>query len=540
MSFDATLLQPRKQRKSCDGCRVRKLRCDDPVMPEGRCPNCLSSGTPCTYSQRVRRRGAKNSLVEELRQEITSLKGKLRSLSICSLCAQPLSQRPEGESPPEHASVFNHTAPQTETTAKKPPEDDSILDELASRFSQFQLESQTNKYFGSGGGYALANEAMAMKEIYLGRPVVAQTRRRIVWDVLPWEKEAFPEPPNYVYPPSDLVVSLLQLYFTIIHPTFPVLHRPSFGTAYGEGLHFKSVEFGGLLLAVLAVASRYSDDPRVFVDGDTSLSSGWRFANQVETGRKLLQPSTLYEIQTYCLLAFFSLGTSVPQNGWLFLGIGSRFLQQSGQHQRKRENGKLNLEDERWKRTFWSFAAMDRMVSLFVGRPSAFLFNYDVDLPLEVDDEYWDRGFTQPLGRPSLNSYFFHHARLFEILGDAMVRLHGSKKMKLAGWDGPEWEQRTVADLDSAMNDFFNSIPAHLRWDPNNPSQGPFFDQSATLNVLYHYVQIAIHRPYIYKRHGLVAPSLFICARAARTILHTADIWFKRQQRPALPDLIAS
>ncbi|KAJ7043941.1 fungal-specific transcription factor domain-containing protein [Mycena alexandri] len=543
MSFDATCLQPtdsqprKPKRSSCDGCRRRKIRCGPPI-PEGRCPNCLASGTLCTFSPRVKNARAEHSAIEELRKENAALKAKLRSLSVCSLCAQPLFPTPLDDGPTNSASMFHHISLETETTTKKPLKDESIVDELTSRFSQFALDSQKNKYFGSGGGYALANEAMAMKEKYLGRPFISRTRRPVYWDVLPWEKEGFSLEPNYVYPPSDLMVSLLQLYFNFVHPTFPVLHRPSFGRAYGEGLHFTNMKFGGLLLAVLAVASKYSDDPRVFVEGDTSLSAGWTFANQVQVVQKVFRP-TLHEAQTCCLLTFFALGTSLPQNAWVYLGLGSRFLQQRGQHQRKREDGKFNFEDELWKRVFWSFAAMDKMVSLFVGRPSAFLLDYDVDLPLAVDDEYWDRGFIQPLGRPSLHSYFVHLGRLFEILGDAMARLHGSKKMKLMhGWNGPEWEQRTLADLDSAMNDLFNSIPVHLRWDPDSPTQDVFFDQSATYNVLYHYVQIAIHRPHIYKPSGLGAPSLSICARSARTILHTADIWFKKQQRTPLPDLI--
>jgi hypothetical protein len=29
------------------------------------------------------------------------------------------------------------------------------------------------------------------------------------------------------------------------------------------------------------------------------------------------------------------------------------------------------------------------------------------------------------------------------------------------GWDGPDWERRAIATLDSAMNDFVDTIPPH-------------------------------------------------------------------------------
>ncbi|KAJ7025346.1 fungal-specific transcription factor domain-containing protein [Mycena alexandri] len=536
--------KPTRLQRSCDICRKKKLRCDGP-----NCSNCSCIGSPCTYLLPTQNRGPKNMLVQALRKENAALRAQLRSQSLCSLCAQP-----RGYGPSKSASVFHHNPPESDTTAEpeEPPENnDMISDELASRFHQFGLSAK-NKYYGPSGGFALANEAMAMKEKYLGRRIVSYPRRRLYWDILPWEKEAFSNRPQYIYPPGDLIASLIQLFFTNVHPTVPILHRPSFEHAVEHGLHFRDTEFGGVLLSLLAVASRYSEDPRVFVEGDTSLSSGWKFANQVQIVKKLFQP-TLYEVQMYSLMSLFCLGTSLPQNSWVYMALASRFLQHRGEHRKKREHDNLNFEDELWKRAFWSFIVLDRMVSVFVGRPSAFLVDYDVDLPLEVDDEYWDHGFMQPLGKPSLMSYSVYYARLCEIVGDAMPRLYGSKKMKLElGWDGPEWERRTVAKFDSAMNDFFDSILPHLRWNPDSPQEGPFFDQAATLHVTYHYVQIIvgftpvsiyllrcleIHRPYIQNHSALTGPSLSICLRAARTILQTAATWVAKANRIPLSNL---
>jgi len=106
------------------------------------------------------------------------------------------------------------------------------------------------------------------------------------------------------------------------------------------------------------------------------------------------------------------------------------------------------------------------------------------------------------------------------------------------GWDGPHSEQCTVAEFDSAMNDFLDSIPPHLRWDPESPPQGTFFDQSAILHMTYNYILISIHRPYIQKPAILGAPSLSICASAARAIINTADIWFSKLQRVPLPSFL--
>ncbi|KAF7341126.1 Fungal-trans domain-containing protein [Mycena venus] len=538
-------LRLRRSQRSCDFCRQRKIRCDGPQTADSRCSNCLAFDSACTYEKPARKRGPKNISMEELRKENASLKAKLRSLSLCSLCSQPLQSLPtrrDGRS--VNASVFRHSSPESDTssdTQEPPDEQDFISDELAVRFSQFTLHCMQDKDFGSASSFALANKAIAMKEKHEGRPLLPILRRPLFWDILPWEKKELDKLPLYFYPAGDLIDSLLSLYFTNVHPTMPILHRPTFERSVAEGLHLTDIDFGGLLLSVLAVASRYSNDQRVFVDGDSSLSAGWKFANAIQILRKKAGEPSIYEVQMYFFLTIFVLGTSMPQVSWLYIGVGIRFLQQSGRHRRKPEGHKPNLRDELWKRAFWSYLVLEALVCLFLGRPTGLqVEEYDLELPLEVDDEYWDSGFIQPLGKPSQLSYFVCQLRLSEILVDAMRRLYGSKKSKiLLGWDGPEWEQRVVAELDSAMNDFHDSIPLHLRWDPEDPPQGTFFDQSAILHISYNHVLIAIHRLHLQKatKHG-GAPSLFICARAARAVIRTADIWLSKLQCIPLPNLI--
>ncbi|KAJ7134484.1 fungal-specific transcription factor domain-containing protein [Mycena epipterygia] len=543
-------IKQRRPQRSCDFCRQRKTRCDGPNMPDGHCSNCLAFGSACTYLQPTGKRGPKSRLVEELKQKNAMLEAKLRSLSICSLCSRPLQSRTHGDGPFTNDSVFHGTPESNDAptdvkhSLAEDTEDFSHI-ELADRFRGLVVDPEENKFFGPASAFALVNNAIAEKEKYLGRPEgPSHSRRRpIFWETLPWEKKAYGFQPHYVYPASDLIASLLNLYFNNVHPTLPLLHRPSFERSVAEGLHLRDAQFGAALLAVLGVASRYSDDPRVFVDGDSSLSAGWKFVNQAQVVRKFFDPR---------LMTLFSLGTSTPQGAWLYLGLGIRFLQHRGEHRRKREDHKFSPDDELWKRAFWCFLSLDRIVCTFLGRPSGIhieeyeflsasmdffltVVSYDVELPLEIDDEYW--GSTQPLGKPSLLSFFVCHLRLCEMLGDVLRRLYASTKSKtLMGWTGVEWDQRVVSELDSAMNDFLDSVPPHLRWDPERTSDA-FFDQSASLNVTYNYVQIAIHRPYLRKTNVLAAPSLSICTTAARSIIHAVDTWRRKSKRLPPPFL---
>ena len=111
------------------------------------------------------------------------------------------------------------------------------------------------------------------------------------------------ERPAYVFPDDDLLSSLVHLYFENVNPMYPLLHRPTFERSIAEGLHMRDEGFGATLLLVCAVASRFSDDPRIFLEGsDSTHSCGWKWFRQVQVCRKsLLAPPSLYDLQFYCV-----------------------------------------------------------------------------------------------------------------------------------------------------------------------------------------------------------------------------------------------
>ncbi|KAJ7287859.1 fungal-specific transcription factor domain-containing protein [Mycena rebaudengoi] len=496
-------------------CRKRKIRCDSASLPDGRCSNCIAFNAACTHSEPTRKRGPKNKHVEELKQQVESLEAQLRSHN----------------SDTSRASTIQYPSPPSDSSPSPGslPEEDLSHDQISERFRALSIDSMKNRFFGPSSGFMLVKSTMDAKEAYLGRPMTAHTRRPEFWDLRPWEQESYDDKPIYVYPESDLISSLMALYFTHVHPILPLLHRPTFERSVKEGLHLRNHLFGASLLGVLAVASRYSDDPRVLVEGSNStLSCGWKYFRQVQV------------VQLYCLITLYSLGSSSPQSSWLYLGLGMRFIQERGEHRRKREGHKFTPETELWKRAFWVLLSLDRQICCFLGRPTAIhVEDYDVELPMEVDDEYWDhpdpeQAFKQPSGKPSLLTFFICHIRLSEILGSTLRRLYASNKSRvLMGLVGPDWEQRAVAELDSAMNDFLHSVPSHLRWDPNRT--GVFFNQSALLYAFYYQLQITIHRPYIHKPNLLALTSLAICTSAARSGIHVADLWLQKFQILALP-----
>ncbi|KAK0479856.1 hypothetical protein EDD18DRAFT_1363992 [Armillaria luteobubalina] len=322
-----------------------------------------------------------------------------------------------------------------------------------------------------------------------------------------WERAtADAEKACYVFPDNDLITSLVAIYFETMNPILPILHRPTFVKNVADGLHLRDENFAATLLFVLAVASRHSDDPRVLADPSSRLSAGWTFLEFIPIAKKvLLRPPCLNDIQQTVLSVMYTFGSSVPEFTWMVVGLGLRAL-----------------------------VTLDRLLSLYEGRPIMMQEeDFDVELPVECDDEYWDIRldgevrFCQPGNRPSKISYFNAQIQLSGIMSVVVRNLYsikkGQDKLGLPKKDG----DRIISDIDSSMNAWMNSIPAHLRWDPDRDNK-LFLYQSAVLYSTYHMLQIYTHRPFLRPGSSLSTPSLVISTMAARSCARILQVHLTR------------
>jgi hypothetical protein len=123
------------------------------------------------------------------------------------------------------------------------------------------------------------------------------------------------------------VRSLFDKYFEYTHPFYPLHHRPTLERHYSEGLHHTDSAFAATLLLTCAVASRWSDDPRVLVDEKTQHSAGWHFFEQAQALRRnALVPPTLFDVQVYAV-SVISLRNNLRLNlGLAFCAFPHRVL----------------------------------------------------------------------------------------------------------------------------------------------------------------------------------------------------------------------
>ncbi|KAK0432974.1 fungal-specific transcription factor domain-containing protein [Desarmillaria tabescens] len=433
-------------------------------------------------------------------------------------------------------------------------DDDFTHLDLVEKMKNLSLKHDTafsGRCFGPSSSLVLFINALSTKRKLTGRLNTIQLHDYS--NLYPWEQAtADAEKPFYVFPDNDLIMNLVAIYFGTINPILPILHRPTFTKDVANGLHLRDEKFGAVLLHVLHIASRYSDDPRVLADPSSRLSAGWRFLVQARLFKKaVLAPPSLYEIQQAALGVICSMATSVPQFSWTVIGLGLRAAVEIGLHRQKPKGHKPTVDDELKKRSFWALVTFDRLLSLYLGRPITIQEEEYVVLllPVECDDEYWDIGpngevhFCQPADKPSKISYFNAQIRLGGIMSVVARNLYSIKKGRdMLGLNGKD-EQRIVSDMDSSMNAWMNAIPDHcmpsimsverstyhasVRWDPERDNT-LFLHQSAVLYNTYYMLQIHIHRPFLRTVSSFSTSSLAISTIAARSCTRILQVHLKR------------
>lgn len=390
--------------------------------------------------------------------------------------------------------------------------------------------------------------SFTLSEILFSEPTrtrVPNGRRAEFWRAPPWEHSIITDRATaYTFPEDDLLISCTNLFFENFNIFIPLLHRPSFTRGIQSKQHLKDDKFGGVVLLVCALGSRFSDDPRALSEGETSpLSNGWKWFNQIDVAHKVwLSPPCLYDLQTICLFIFFMHTCSTPILSWTLMGAGIRLAQNLGVrhgYPLKAEEPPT-VESELWKRAWWALIVVDRVMSSSMGRPCAVHFEaLHVPLPIDCDDEYWEmenpeQAFRQPAGKPSTVSCFIHFIKLMNLTALTLGSLYKPKLLKVMPIRGAHYDDLFLNALNSALNKWKENIPKHLQWNPDQTTSPIFFDQSFMLLVNYYHLQILIHRPFIPSpaspQSPLSAPSLAICTNAARGCCNTARIYDERRK----------
>ncbi|KAG5717487.1 hypothetical protein E4T56_gene4849 [Termitomyces sp. T112] len=317
------------------------------------------------------------------------------------------------------------------------------------------------------------------------------------------------------FPPPDLILELINIYFLHSNSPLPLLHRPTFDRQWKENLHHTNIWFAVVCLGIFSIASRWSSDARVIPDGATTASglpdwslAGWKYCKaglvMFEVRYRLFCPTTLFELQSFSLFATYLRDSAHRPLAWTLVGNALRKAQDVGIHKKRVYGREPTVDSELWKRAFWCLIVLDRFESAASGR-SALVGeeDFDVDLPVEVDDDYWevnDSGpmFTQPEGLPANKIISFNQIiKLSRVLAFALKSLYAVDQQQLhSGLTPLDWRRAIMKHLAAGLEKWYRSLPEHLIWS-NQKDDSPLAIDAAVLQTTYRLVEMLVYAMFI-------------------------------------------
>ncbi|KAL1858737.1 hypothetical protein Daus18300_009871 [Diaporthe australafricana] len=342
----------------------------------------------------------------------------------------------------------------------------------------------------------------------------------------------------------DLEDHLLQLFFTWHNSSLYVVDQAIFTKAREEleqGKCDSSFYSPFLLNSMCAVGAAF--ETRKHPDLPAPLAEF--FANRAITLLDLeLQHPRISTVQALSILSSHEAASTQDTQGWLFSGMAVRLAIDFGLHISSKpyvEAGSMSVEEARGRSVaFWGAFATDHMWGLYLGRP---LHNISQAITVETpvafsgDENQW-RAECVTGGTKSPGEHKLDHQELFVEqwvqLPRIMSPLEGSLYFQtdVNKVDLVRLAQRTLEYLLS----WRKNLPQELEVDLDSPAPPKCAPHVLVLHMLYEYLIILLHRPFVAKRYIQPYPLIGrgpqhareMCVRSASRISILLS-WYEKQ-----------
>ncbi|KAF2121612.1 fungal-specific transcription factor domain-containing protein [Lophiotrema nucula] len=222
-------------------------------------------------------------------------------------------------------------------------------------------------------------------------------------------------------PNRDLTNLLVQLFYSKVHPMYPIFHEASFIQDVEDVYNGSTDPWQNFCLRMVIAISLQRMDTQYAGLADSYYLAALRFLEGT------IKPMNLKTLQGFALIAGYSLLTPTRTAVYYIIGLGVRLCQALGLHEEKTitrgPGGKLAdpLEIDMRRRLFWCLLTMDLGLAHSLGRPSMFATrreHIDVNWFELVDDSYITREGIQPAPQASLKKWIaihFYKMRLLQL-----------------------------------------------------------------------------------------------------------------------------
>ncbi|RAQ70999.1 putative Fungal specific transcription factor [Aspergillus flavus] len=425
---------------ACDRCHRRKSKCDK-VLPA--CGPCQKAGVACKYVDRTK---GHQQLLEKLQRRLKHVEATNRALeaklaSHASPAAQSEANEYGNEVDSEMPALDDALGEATARRQEIERDDNEVIEEVTFLSSGAGGEQH---FLGSASGVFLASlvSATMVSSRSQGTHEGDSRGRSSRFQPVSPLTTASSEAP--ALPAEQVARNLHRAYFEHDHLCYPFLHRETalcaLDQAYQDPSFLEQNAFASFafdMILAIATASVHKFNIEALPDAEAYQIRATQRLNEV------MRDGGVQALQALLLLCQYRMTNSIQDTStslWHIVGVASRMCFELGLHREQayRPTETTNTSDktsyatiqcEIRRRCFWCVVAMDRIVSITLGRPLAIhLQDVEVALPdskhdtvLGHDNVNLERQSSSSISRTAL---FVHIVRYRIICGDILSALH--------------------------------------------------------------------------------------------------------------------
>ena len=344
---------------------------------------------------------------------------------------------------------------------------------------------------------------------------------------------------------------LLDIYFRDINHTRLPIHEGTFRQSYEELMEFRwgnakeergddgarHVPFLAFLFAILATAMRSLPES---MGSEAEAKKGamrlYHACRRTINIASTIRVDHIDLVLAHLFAARFLICQRQSAESWSLLGNAIRAAQAIGLH---RDGSKLGLDaitTERRRRLWALIFYMDKTTSILLGRPQAIQeFHCDTLPPSDIDIDTMPRAARPYVPRTKPRPHTPPGVFLFVAIRHELARLTGKIVEHFQNLASPRRYADVVA-LDEELEKFRREIPDIYRMDRGEDGSCTGTDKAFDdvcpwlplhrylLNIEYHYVRIALHRPYVLRnseKYSHSRAAAFESAKTDKMVRHT-------------------
>ncbi|KAG9233542.1 fungal-specific transcription factor domain-containing protein [Amylocarpus encephaloides] len=535
--------------QACDRCKIRKIRCD---RLQGGCSPCLQNHLKCQTTDRITGRATSRGYVEKLELENRSLCQRVKELeSLLSRDGADVkpsdgfhdatsptleySQSPNAQPPSWGPSTPFPPPPSVDSKDQQPGMDSRSMPSFRTGWTNgnFLGVSSRESPLSPIKGTALSILGMEIdiadfKSVDLDEPPPGQFNPQLFnksyQSFLQSALNINHRQVKAALPPQDEALRHAHVYFRLINPYIPLLHKPTFmkllTRSYDDPGFTPTTAETVLVHMVFAVmyfqtAARNWNDP-VEQDRNHALSNE-HYHYSLSLFFSLVSSRTVQDVQALTMICSHLRNFPKPGPSWILTQMTLSLSLELGLHRSTKrwspKSATNPLDIEMRKRIFWTLLTINVTLSGKLGRPMTLnAEDFDVEIPMEVDDDLLsDQGIDESRPGRCQHKIGLWAFRLVPLFMEMFNTIYAVRRQ-------PDNYIATVTSLESKVQAWSESLPKVLSEEPED-LEGRIFALYAVVWTLE--FRLLLRHPSVSMTNDqqFNAESLRICGEISRKML---------------------